>query len=339
MSSIISGPPFALDVLARFALAQTIFAAHELGVWEPFLNDSRQGVSLDELIRRDDLSPRHTHGIIDHLVRHRVLRWDSDGLLYLDDMGRHLVDEHWLAYIIFYVGGYGKVLEGAGALARQEMRYGEDLVRDGYYVALGTEMMSETPHHRSYEVVFDAAQRVLPDRVLDLGCGSARFLSRLVRCTGASYGLGVDRDAQACALARQNVAATSHVEIYHGDMHRLLDERPELAGSFDVVTAMMVIHESFFLGEEPTLGLLGNLRRLLTPEGRLLILDKHIDILEAGQAPPYFTEYKLVHDLTNQDLYTLSQWRAMLPKAGLHLADIEVLPPHTGSVLMSCQAT
>lgn len=339
MPPSVSGPPVALDILARFALAQTIFAAHELGIWEPFLADSRQGVNLDEMIRRDDLSPRYSHAIIDHLVRHRVLRWDGDGLLYLDDVGRHLVDERWLAYIVFYVGGYGKVLEGAGALARQEVRYGENLARDGYYVALGTEMMSETRHHRSYEVVFDAAKQASPERVLDLGCGSARFLSRLVRCTGASYGLGVDRDAQACELARHNVAATPHIEIYHGDMHQLLDERHELAGSFDVVTAMMVIHESFFLGEEPTLSLLCNLRQLLTPEGRLLILDKHIDILEAGQSPPYLTEYKLVHDLTNQDLYTLSQWRALLPKAGLRVVDIEMLPPHTGSVLMSCRAT
>ena len=264
---------------------------------------------------------------------------DAPGHVALSARGRHLVDDRWLAYVVYYVGGYGGVLGAASELGRGARRYGADLVRDGHYVALGTEMMSRTRHHRSYEVVLRHAAAARPARVLDLGCGSANFLLQLVEATGATFGLGVDSDAEACEHARRNVREAGlegRVEIVQGDMHTLAERHPALVGRFDVVTAMMVVHESLIRGDERTAGLLRDLAALLTPAGRLIVLDKHTDILEAGAAPPYFTEFKLIHDLTDQDFCTEARWREVFARAGLRLTAVEKLPPHTGSIYLEC---
>jgi hypothetical protein len=101
---------------------------------------------------------------------------------------------------------------------------------------------------------------------------------------------------------------------------------------------MMVIHESLYGGEQQTVELLRTLSGLLAPErGALLILDKQTDVLDSGLAPPYLTEYKLVHDVTRQDLCSARRWGELIESAGMRLERTQTLPRHTGSVLLECR--
>lgn len=335
--------PFALDVLAKYALAHTVFAAHELGLWRALEADPGRAIDVDAFLSDRSLEPRTTLGIVDHLARHEVLeRCPGQGRRYrLGPVGRELAGDGWYTYVVYYVGGYGEVLSRMTALASGASRYGTDVVRDTAYVARGTEMMSVTRHHASYGTVLDRAAELQPARVADVGCGSASFLIRLVERCGCGYGLGIDLSAPVCEMAAENVQAAGledRIEMLRCDMREVVAARPDLAGSLDVVTAMMVVHESLFGGEDRTVELLRSLSRLLTPgRGRLLILDKQTDALDAGLAPPYLTEYKLVHDVTTQDLCSAERWEQLVEAAGMRLEGTVVLPPHTGSILLQCR--
>jgi SAM-dependent methyltransferase len=335
--------PFALDVLAKYALAHTIFAAHELGLWRPFEADPAAVIDVEALVTDHSLERRTTLGIVDHLARRRVLeRCQGGGARYrLGPVGHELIGAGWYAYIVYYVGGYGGVLSSMSALADGSSRYGEDVVRDTEYVAKGTEMMSLTRHHASYGVVLDRAEQLAPRRVADVGCGSASFLAQLVERCRCDSGVGIDLSLPVCHMARENVkkaGLADRIEIVRCDMRDVLAERPDLAGSFDVVTAMMVLHESLFGGEERTVELLRTLCGLLAPErGALLVLDKQTDVLDLGEAPAYLTEYKLAHDITKQDLCSADRWRELVEASGMRITGTRTLPAHTGSILMECR--
>jgi histidinol-phosphate aminotransferase len=335
--------PFALDVLAKYALAHTVFAAHELGLWREFEADPERALDVEAFVADRGLDARNTFGIVDHLARRRVLeRCPGVAPRYrLGPLGRELIGDRWYAYIVYYVGGYGRVLSALSSLANGSSRYGEDVVRDTAYVARGTEMMSVTRHHASYEVVLDRAERLRPARIADVGCGSASFLIRLVERCRCDYGLGIDVSEAVCRMAGENVRTAGledRVDILRCDMRDVLEARPDLAGSFDVVTAMMVAHESLSDGEDRAVELLRTLSGLLTPgRGALLILDKQTDLLDSGQAPAYLTEYKLAHDVTGQDLCSARRWRELIERAGMRLEWTEALPAHTGSILLECR--
>ena len=335
--------PFALDVLAKYALAHTVFAAHELGLWREFEADPGRVLDVEAFAADRALEMRTTLGIVDHLARRQVLeRCPGTPARYrLGAVGRELIGDGWYAYIVYYLGGYGRVLSAMGSLAAGSSRYGEDVVRDTAYVARGTEMMSTTRHHASYGVVLDRAERLRPARVADVGCGSGSFLIRLVERCGCGHGLGIDASPAVCRMAAENVRRAGledRIEVLRCDMRQVLAARPELAGSFDVVTAMMVVHESLSDGEGRTVELLRTLSGLLAPErGALLVLDKQTDLLDGGGAPGYLTEYKLAHDVTWQDLCSAGRWRELVESAGMRLEATVALPPHTGSILLDCR--
>jgi SAM-dependent methyltransferase len=187
----------------------------------------------------------------------------------------------------------------------------------------------------------ERAERLAPRRIADVGCGSASFLAQLVERCGCDRGVGIDLSEPVCRMARDNVAKAGladRIEIVQCDMRDVLAVRPDLAGSFDVVTAMMVVHESLFGGEQRTIELLRTLGGLLAPErGALLLLDKQTDVLDLGQAPAYLTEYKLAHDVTRQDLCSARRWEELVEASGMQLAGTATLPAHTGSILMECR--
>lgn len=332
---------FAFDVLANYGLANAVYAAFEAGFWDHFSADPAAALDPAALAEERGLEPRLAVGLAEYLVRRGMLARDSAASFRLSDRGRELVTGHWLGYFVHLVGGYGKVLQQAGPLVRRQVRYQRDLVRDGRNVALGSELIGRGPHHRSYQVTFDRAGAAAPHTVLDLGCGSAGFLLDLVRRTAARRGIGVDVSADACALARQVVAAASmsdRVQIVHADARGLLASEPSLEGTVGVATAMFIVHEFFGESFDRAAAVLRDLCRVLEPgKGRLLIVDKATDVLDAGAAPPYFTEFKLVHDFTDQALINRAKWAEVLAAASLEVLHEEVLGPHTGTVLFECR--
>jgi len=330
-----------LELAKSYVLSQAIFGAYQVGIWDHFGRDPNGTLSVAAYAEEKGLSTHHLLGMMEYLARRQFFIESEKRVFALSPKGRELLAEGWLGYFVFFVGGYGKVLDRMGEQVNRAIAYGKDVVRDGHCVAVASEIVGERPTHGNFETMLRraASNPDRPARVLDIGCGSGKFLLRLMRGVDAQEGIGVDLVEEACALARATMSAAGYADktrILEGDARALLSLDSSLEGTVDLITAMFVVHE--FFGRDLSNGarLIAELARTLTPgRGRLLIMDKHIDILET-EAPLFFTEFKLIHDFTNQRLISRAQWHDVIEMAGLHIVHEEILPKHTGTILLEC---
>lgn len=137
------------------------------------------------------------------------------------------------------------------------------------------------------ELAGDVAGR----RILDAGCGSAP-LSVALRDRGAVV-TGIDASAGMLRLARRRLGADGDLQIAD-----LADPLPFPDGMFDDVVASLVLHYLEDWG--PTLA---ELRRVLTPGGRLLVSVDHPFVAYGiqrltGHSADYFQTYTWDSDWT-----------------------------------------
>src|SRR5215469_3775633 len=119
-------------------------------------------------------------------------------------------------------------------------------------------------------------------RVLDAGCGSGP-LSAALRDRGAIV-TGIDSSAKMLELARQRLGASA--DLHLADLGSPL---PFADGAFDDVIASLVLH---YL--EDWTAPLAELRRVLTPGGRLIVSVEHpfSSQMQAGRGASYFATRK-----------------------------------------------
>ncbi|HZU40469.1 MAG TPA: class I SAM-dependent methyltransferase [Solirubrobacteraceae bacterium] len=114
------------------------------------------------------------------------------------------------------------------------------------------------------------AQRVLaarPRRVVDVGCGTGTLALELVRRAPTLQLTGVDADPDILRRARAKLApAGAPVELVHGRAEAL----PLEDGTVDCVVSSLLLHH---LAPEGKALALAEMRRVLRPEGRLVIAD------------------------------------------------------------------
>jgi D-alanine-D-alanine ligase len=109
-------------------------------------------------------------------------------------------------------------------------------------------------------------------RVLDLCCGEGRHCAPLAN---AGYQVtGLDRNSDALCKARKRCASANFVL---GDMRNL----PFSSGAFD---AVLCLWQSFgYFDDATNMGILGQLRRVLSPRGRLVLDVYHRDFFSLHQ--------------------------------------------------------
>jgi len=100
------------------------------------------------------------------------------------------------------------------------------------------------------------------ERVLDLACGTGELLARIGRETPEADLTGLDVAPEMVRRAREKLGAGAQVQ--QGDAHDL----PFEEDAFDVVVCANTFH--YFA--EPTV-VLSEVRRVLPPDGRLVVLD------------------------------------------------------------------
>lgn len=146
--------------------------------------------------------------------------------------------------------------ESADLFARIARRY--DLMNR--ILSLGSDM-------RWRRVLADRLAGSCPLRVLDAAAGTGDQMLLLCRQTGAARVTGIDVSMEMLAIARQKLAAAGvrgKTSLVAGDVHCL----PFDDGSFDAVTVSFGVRNFSDRARA-----LGEIRRVLAPGGRLLVLE------------------------------------------------------------------
>ena len=143
---------------------------------------------------------------------------------------------------------------------------------------------------------------------VDLGTGTGAVLRRFSSRAQQSIGIDSSRDMLAMARVNLEAAGIRNSQVRHGEIYAL----PFPDGFSDFVTIHQVLH---FL-EDPVRAL-GEAARILSPGGRLMIVDfapHDVDDLRTAHA----------HRRLGVAAENMAQW---LHRAGLNLLQHDVLPP------------
>jgi SAM-dependent methyltransferase len=134
------------------------------------------------------------------------------------------------------------------------------MARKTYGGALG----APKGHEAVFDQVLDAVGSLEGKRPLEIGCGGGRLLERVL-AAGARSAAGLDHSATMLELSRERNAGAfknGTLELKQGDASQL----PWPDESIDVVLSA----NTFFFIEQPE-PVLAEMRRVLTPGGRLVI--------------------------------------------------------------------
>jgi ArsR family transcriptional regulator len=155
----------------------------------------------------------------------------------------------------------------------------------------------------------------------DLGCGTGATLGTLAPFVARV--IGIDGSDEMLTAARQRLAGETNVELRAGALEAL----PLDSGSVDAATMMLVLHHLPSPAEA-----LGEAARVLTPGGRLLIVD---------MAPHDHEEYR--REMGHVWLgFSDDQISRLLEQAGFEAISVHPLPPATdakGPALFAASAT
>lgn len=260
----------------------------QLGLWREL--GAGGPASSDELAVRTGLDERY--------VREWLLCMASAGYLDIERSTRRFSLPQGLAMVLAVEGSPFNMAAGFGLIAplvaampvvTEAFRVGGGVAHDAYEPGLYTAMeaMSATWLDAMLvgqwvPAVPDLAARLMTGaRVADVGCGGGHALILLAQAFPESRFVGYDTLADNVARAR---AAATAAEVDHIVAFEQADAAAALEGSFELVTAFDVLHDA-----PDVVALLGRIRRCLTPDGVLLVLESQASTDPLDNAGPAAT--------------------------------------------------
>ena len=134
-----------------------------------------------------------------------------------------------------------------------------------------------------------------PARVLDVACGVGRSTLAIARAYPAVEAVGLDSDAASIDAAERiradaDPAVAGRVSFRHGDAAEADD-----AGRFQLATIFEALHDM----SDPV-GVLSAVRRLLAPDGVLMVADERVADrfrLDAGEVERWYYGFSVTHCL------------------------------------------
>lgn len=238
-------------------------------------------------------------------------------------------------YLLWLSGGYAHVLQQLDTFLSGTKTYGREVVRNGHWVAVGSAQVGKVD---VVPYLWEYLELLHITHMLDLGCGSGRFLLTACEAFGCT-GVGVDINAEACEEAMRNVNAAGlneRVRIVQADVtdvHAI----PALEQT-QLVSAFFLLHEIFALGEPVFIDYLKEMRALLPANARFLIVEVTPPVHQLATPELFTPEYGLLHAVMSQTLATEQMWKMMLEQAGF---TVEYIIPVgvPGGIMILCQST
>lgn len=259
------------------------------------------------------------------LLGYLVVRgfFDVTGDTYrLSDKGKAVAP--YFGYLPMHVGAYEPVLGAIEDVIRGDRTYGEGLKRSETEMLGGMTALEDHVLGRLAGMLGGKGFT----RALDLGCGSARLLSRLLTRNPHATGIGIDWEQDAVDDAQRTLAdagLTKRATVLRGDAARIGDLAPDVLGKVDLVLAMFVMHEIY--RQRSAAGViecLTHISNAIGDDGRLLLVEvSRIELTAARPALRFIPEYQLIHEFSNQRLASQDDWRGMLAQAGLAVLSVE----------------
>jgi ubiquinone/menaquinone biosynthesis C-methylase UbiE len=165
-----------------------------------------------------------------------------------------------------------------------------------------------------HEVFAGRDQRKL--RLLDIGCGTGRFLDLVKQIWPRLPSLGLDLSEPYIRYAKRHLSRWSRINLLVGNAESI----PTPDASFDVVTSIFMFHE---LPPEVRRAIFGEFARVLKPGGRLVLVDS----LQRGDEPDYEGLLELFPQNYHEPYYagyTTEDFGAIAKAAGLtHKRDVK----------------
>jgi SAM-dependent methyltransferase len=259
----------------------------------------------------------------------RGLVYEESGVFKLSALGKAVCSDK--GYLVWLAGGYGETLRHLGAFLTGDEIYGTDQARDGRWVAGGAALLGRRD-------VAPQAMRLLEsvsfDRVLDLGCGNARFLLSVCRAFGCS-GVGVDISPEACEEAVKAVEAAGmaeRVQIVRGDAIDL-DGIPSL-GETQLVITFFLLHEISSESRSALIGYLSDMSSRLPAGAHLLVAEVLPTRQQAATTERFTPEFDFVHAVMRQSLLGEDEWREALEEGGFLVREVVPLDMPGGVLIL-----
>ncbi|MCI0348626.1 MAG: 2-ketoarginine methyltransferase, partial [Acidobacteriales bacterium] len=232
-----------------------------------------------------------------------------------------LMLERFEGWYTMLVGGYAETFLQIGACLPAESGWAS---RNATKVGVGSCGIS---HYDAIPLTKSLMEKVpgAGTRLLDLGCGNGRYLAEFCKSMPAIQAWGAEPDRggyeEAVALIEREGLA-SRVRVSHAGAIEFLDSAFDFTPDFTVLG--FVLHE--ILGQEGRASVVGFLKKLIHrfPSIHIIVIevDNRFDGRQAmrhGLALAYYNPYYLLHEFTNQQLITDSEWKSIFSEAELEL--------------------
>lgn len=296
----------------------------KLGVIDTFL--SQKSVNVGEVARAAGVEPSMVaayYAALAHAgLAQREGREDNGGSRYVapPDFNQSINE---CGYVLWGLVSCAPLLANAMAFAKDLPSAVELFPRDGEHVARTSRYMGEQDFYPPAEHAVVSAR---PRRIVDLGSGTCGLLMRCLRKLPEATAVGIDLNPDACAKARDIVAAagmSERIRVVEAPIQSLVTDPSPLEGA-EVIHGGFVFHD-LMPDEEATLDALLATFRRAAPRAAVIVVDA-VPYAPDTHEQAFSAAFTFLHShFMGRRLMPEGEWRRKLNQAGYTSVTVDKL--------------
>jgi 2-ketoarginine methyltransferase len=306
----------ALQPIRQYVVATAIHHLFESGIYDRLLETESDDAAL---AARFDFEPERLAALLQFLCNEGYLVRNASNAVRLSDRGRAL--REFRGWYTMLIGGYGGTFLSLG----DALKRGSDSAgRRADLVGIGSCAISHydaIPLTRRLMAQIPSGAR----RILDLGCGNARYLVEFCKLLPSIEAWGVEPDRAGYEAAAALVAQEGLTDRIHLTCAGAVEFfAQDLAFVPDLTVLGFVLHE--LLGQQGEAGVVAFLEQLVAryPDIHLIVIEVDAKMADPASmrhplALAYYNGYFLFHPFTRQRLESIGFWEQLFERAGLEL--------------------